>query len=63
MEALPDRQCLDSYKGGAMKPLLFDILRDKKLYLLDMDGTLYLGDRLCPATPPLLDARRAAGAR
>jgi HAD superfamily hydrolase (TIGR01450 family) len=46
-----------------MKPLLFDILRDKKLSLLDMDGTLYLGDRLFPATPPFLDALRAAGAR
>ena len=45
-----------------MGPLLSDILRDKKLYLLDMDGTLYLGDRLFPVTLPFLDALRTAGA-
>ncbi len=42
---------------------LSDTLRHKKLYLLDMDGTLYLGDRLFPVALPFLDALRAAGAR
>ena len=42
---------------------LSDTLRHKKLYLLDMDGTLYLGDRLFPVALPFLNALRAAGAR
>lgn len=35
----------------------------KKLFLLDMDGTLYLGDRLFPETPAFLEAVRARGGR
>ena len=42
---------------------LSNTLRHKKLYLLDMDGTLYLGDRLFPVALPFLDALRSAGAR
>ena len=38
-----------------------EILRSKKLYLFDMDGTLYLGDRLYEFTPALLDTLRATG--
>ncbi len=38
-------------------------LREKKLFLLDMDGTIYLGDRLFRCTPGFLDAVRAIGAR
>ena len=34
-----------------------------KLYLFDMDGTLYLGDRLYNFTPALLQAIRQAGGR
>ena len=33
-----------------------EILRSKKLYLFDMDGTLYLGSRLYDFTLELLDA-------
>ena len=33
-----------------------------RLYLFDMDGTLYLGNRLFPFTPALLEAIRAHGA-
>lgn len=46
-----------------MAPLLKDSLRNKRLYLLDMDGTLYLGSRLFPCTLPFLEAVRSSGAR
>ncbi len=46
-----------------MNTPLTDLLRNKKLYLLDMDGTLYLGDRLFPAALPFLQAIRASGAQ
>ena len=39
------------------------LLRSKRLYLLDMDGTLYLGNRLYPFTKALLDALRSTGRR
>ena len=38
-----------------------ELLRSKKLYLFDMDGTLYLGDQLYPFTIPLLDKLRKTG--
>ena len=38
-------------------------LRNKKLFLLDMDGTIYLGDRLFGCTESFLDAVKAIGAR
>ena len=38
-----------------------EILRGKKLYLFDMDGTLYLGDRLYDFTLELLDTLRKTG--
>ena len=38
-------------------------LRNKKLFLFDMDGTLYLGDRLFPFTKELLCTIRAMGGR
>ena len=34
------------------------LLRSKKLFLFDMDGTLYLGDRLFDFTQELLDCLR-----
>ncbi len=34
-----------------------------KLFLFDMDGTLYLGDRLYPFTPTLLQTIRSTGRR
>ncbi len=48
-----------------MKPdttALREALRGKKLYLLDMDGTLYLGSRLFQHTLPFLQAVRDSGA-
>ena len=36
-------------------------LSGKRLYLLDMDGTLYLGDRLFSDTPRFLRAIRESG--
>ena len=36
-------------------------LKHIRLFLLDMDGTLYLGDRLFPFTVPLLQAIRSTG--
>ena len=38
-----------------------EILRSKKLYLFDMDGTLYLGNRLYDFTLELLHSLRATG--
>ncbi len=40
-----------------------NILENIKLYLFDMDGTLYLGDRLYPFTKELLHTIRAAGGK
>ena len=40
-----------------------DTLRDKQLFLLDMDGTLYLGDRLFPDCREFLDTIRESGRR
>ena len=34
-------------------------LRDKRLFLLDMDGTLYIGDRLFDGVPEFLQIGRA----
>ena len=45
-----------------MNTALETLLTGKKLYLLDMDGTLYLGDRLYPFTLDFLQAIRDAGA-
>lgn len=39
------------------------LLRSKKLYLMDMDGTLYLGDRLYPFTKDLLRTLKSTGRR
>ena len=39
------------------------LLKSMKLFLFDMDGTLYLGNRLYPFTIPLLDAIKASGGR
>jgi len=38
-------------------------LKNKKLFLLDMDGTLYLGDRLFPYTLNFLDSIKRKGGR
>lgn len=40
-----------------------ELLRSMRLFLFDMDGTLYLGDELFPFTKPLLRAIRDRGAR
>ena len=42
---------------------LQELANKTKLYLLDMDGTLYLGDRLYPFTKDFLKAIRDRGAR
>lgn len=39
------------------------ILASKKLFLFDMDGTLYLGDRLFDFTIPLLEEIRRSGGK
>ncbi len=38
-----------------------ELLRSKRLYLFDMDGTLYLGDRLYPFTIELLNKLKETG--
>ena len=40
-----------------------DILKDIELFLFDMDGTLYLGNRLFPFTKRLLSEIKSAGKR
>lgn len=42
---------------------LASFLQSKKLFLLDMDGTLYLGNQLFAHTPAFLQAIRDAGAQ
>lgn len=37
------------------------MLEDKKLFILDMDGTVYLGDRLFPETLPFLERVKKQG--
>ena len=39
------------------------LLRSKKLYLMDMDGTLYLGNQLYPFTKDLLKTLKNTGRR
>ena len=39
------------------------VIKRLKLYLFDMDGTLYLGDQLFPFTLQLLDKIRSSGGR
>lgn len=38
-------------------------LKDKKLFMLDMDGTIYLGNKLFDGTVPFLEAAGRNGAR
>ena len=38
-------------------------LRNKKLWLFDMDGTIYLGNQVFPGTVPLFTEIRRRGAR
>ena len=38
-------------------------LQDKRLFLLDMDGTIYIGDRLFDGVPEFLHHVRAMGGR
>ena len=38
-----------------------ELLRSKKLFLFDMDGTLYLGNRLYDFTLELLSTLKATG--
>lgn len=42
---------------------IVDLVAPLKLYLLDMDGTLYLGDRLFPCTLDFLEAVKSIGGR
>ena len=46
-----------------MQPGLREMISRKKLFLLDMDGTLYLGSRLFSHSLPFLKAIRERGAR
>lgn len=38
-----------------------DFLKDIKLFVLDLDGTFYLGDRLLPGSLPFLEVLRETG--
>ena len=39
------------------------LLRDKKLFIFDMDGTIYLGGRVFPFAVDFIRRLRAAGKR
>lgn len=50
----------------SMKDLMnndLSVLKEKKLYLLDMDGTIYLGNQLFPCTLPFLKRIKDKGGR
>ncbi len=49
---------LKDYYGKDASALL-----EKKLYLLDMDGTIYLGNRLFPGVNELLEKMESRGGR
>ena len=49
---------LKDYYGKDASALL-----EKKLYLLDMDGTIYLGNRLFPKVKELLEKMESRGGR
>ena len=51
----------DNRKRSAFAMDKKELLRSKKLYLFDMDGTLYLGNRLYDFTLELLDTLKATG--
>ncbi len=51
--------CAIIYKGGG----IMDKLKNIKLYLFDMDGTLYLGDRLFDFTEELLSKIKTSGGK
>ena len=53
----------DNWKRSAFAMEKKELLRSKKLYLFDMDGTLYLGNRLYDFTLELLDTLKATGRR
>lgn len=38
-----------------------ELLQDTRLFVLDMDGTFYLGDRILPGAADFLKAVKAAG--
>ncbi|MDR1796061.1 MAG: HAD-IIA family hydrolase [Clostridiales Family XIII bacterium] len=40
-----------------------ELLKDVKLFVLDLDGTFYLGERLLPGSLPFVDRARATGRR
>ena len=55
-ENIQKNTALKDYYGKDASPLLF-----KKLYLFDMDGTIYLGNRLFPGVKELLAKITARG--
>ena len=50
-------------KFGTDNGAIGDLLRDKKLYVFDMDGTIYLGSRVFPFAVRFINALRASGRR
>ena len=54
-----ETSCMPPFRGE--KQAKEEILRSKKLYLFDMDGTLYLGNQLYDFTLELLDTLKKTG--
>jgi ribonucleotide monophosphatase NagD (HAD superfamily) len=40
-----------------------DLLREKKLFVMDMDGTIYLGEKVIKGAPEFIQRVRDNGAR
>ena len=56
----PDKKCMITANGGDE---MLRLVKNTKLYLFDMDGTLYLGDRLYDFTKELLEKIRKTGGK
>jgi len=61
LQLLGDLGCLDDYSKRVSKHFANKALSDVKCYILDMDGTIYLGDKVFDYSGRFLEALNNAG--